>query len=102
MIDNNGVNIQTNQGEEVRAVYDGEVGTVASIPGLNKIVFIKHGDYTTVYAKLAKVTVKAGQTVKANQVLGEVYTDKNGTSELQFQIWQNDKKLNPQVWLNDK
>lgn len=102
MIDNHGVNIQTNKGEEVRAVYEGEVLTVASIPGKNKIVFIKHGDYTTVYAKLAKVTVSAGQTVKANQVLGEVYTDKNGTSELQFQIWQNDKKLNPQAWLNQK
>lgn len=102
LIDNHGVNIQTNKGEEVRAVYEGEVLTVASIPGKNKIVFIKHGDYTTVYAKLAKVVVKAGQNVKTNQVLGEVYTDKNGTSELQFQIWQNDKKLNPQAWLNQK
>jgi septal ring factor EnvC (AmiA/AmiB activator) len=101
-IDNPGVYIQTNKGEQVRAVYDGEVWTVTYIPGVNKLVAIKHGDYITVYAKLAKVNVKVGQKVKANQVIGEVFTDTDGTSELQFQIWRNNEKLNPQAWLNDK
>jgi septal ring factor EnvC (AmiA/AmiB activator) len=101
-IDNPGVYIQTNKGEPVRAVYDGEVWTVTYIPGVNKLVAIKHGDYITVYAKLAKVNVKVGQNVKANQVIGEVFTDPDGMSELQFQIWKNQEKLNPQAWLNDK
>jgi septal ring factor EnvC (AmiA/AmiB activator) len=101
-IDNPGVYIQTNKGEPVRAVYDGEVWTVTYIPGVNKLVAIKHGDYITVYAKLAKVNVKVGQNVKANQVIGEVFTDSDGMSELQFQIWKNQEKLNPQAWLNDK
>lgn len=101
-IDNPGVYIQTNKGEPVRAVYDGEVWTVTYIPGVNKLVAIKHGDYITVYAKLAKVSVKVGQNVKANQIIGEVFTDPDGMSELQFQIWKNQEKLNPQAWLNDK
>jgi septal ring factor EnvC (AmiA/AmiB activator) len=101
-IDNPGVYIQTNKGEPVRAVYDGEVWTVTYIPGVNKLVAIKHGDYITVYAKLAKVNVKVGQNVKANQVIGEVFTDADGMSELQFQIWKNQEKLNPQAWLNTK
>jgi septal ring factor EnvC (AmiA/AmiB activator) len=101
-VNNHGVGIQTSKGQEVRAVYDGEIMTVATIPGLNKLVAVQHGDYTTVYAKLGKVVVKTGQKIKARQVLGEVYTDKEGTTELQFQIWRNQEKLDPQVWLADK
>jgi septal ring factor EnvC (AmiA/AmiB activator) len=101
-VNNHGVGIQTSKGQEVRAVYDGEIMTVATIPGLNKLVAVQHGDYTTVYAKLGKVVVKTGQKIKAKQVLGEVYTDKEGTTELQFQIWRNQEKLDPQVWLADK
>ena len=102
-IENHGVDIQTNRGEEVRAVYEGEVATVTSIPGMNKLVIIRHGaDYMTVYAKLGKVSVETGQKIKARQVIGEVYTDREGTSELQFQIWRNSEKLNPEVWLQDK
>jgi murein hydrolase activator len=102
VVDNLGINIQTKQGEEVRAVYDGEVMPIASIPGLNKVVVIQHGDYATVYANLSKVLVKPGQQVKAKQPLGVVYTDKDGTSELNFQIWQNTERLNPQPWLNSR
>lgn len=101
-VNNHGVGIQTSKGQEVRAVYDGEIMTVATIPGLNKLVAVQHGDYTTVYAKLSKVVVKTGQKIKAKQVLGEVYTDKEGTTELQFQIWRNQEKLDPQIWLADK
>jgi len=101
-VNNHGVGIQTSKGQEVRAVYEGEILTVATIPGLNKLVAVKHGDYTTVYAKLGKVVVKTGQKIKAKQVLGEVYTDKEGTTELQFQIWRNQEKLDPQIWLADK
>lgn len=102
-IENHGVDIQTNRGEEVRAVYDGEVATITSIPGMNKLVIIRHGsDYMTVYAKLGKVSVETGQKIKARQVIGEVYTDREGTSELQFQIWRNSEKLNPETWLQDK
>jgi septal ring factor EnvC (AmiA/AmiB activator) len=101
-VNNHGVGIQTSKGQEVRAVYDGEIMTVATIPGLNKLVAVQHGDYTTVYAKLGKVVVKTGQKIKAKQILGEVYTDKEGTTELQFQIWRNQEKLDPQVWLADK
>jgi septal ring factor EnvC (AmiA/AmiB activator) len=101
-VNNHGVGIQTSKGQEVRAVYDGEIMTVATIPGLNKLVAVQHGDYTTVYAKLGKVVVKTGQKIKAKQVLGEVYTDKEGTTELQFQIWRNQEKLDPQIWLADK
>lgn len=98
-VENQGVDIQTNAGEGVRTVYDGIVQDVTSMPGMNNVVAIQHGDYFTVYAKLRSVSVRAGQRVKAREAIGTVATDKNGVSEIQFQIWKEFTKLNPESWL---
>ncbi|GAB4021016.1 murein hydrolase activator EnvC family protein [Spirosoma koreense] len=98
-VENQGVDIQTNAGESVRAVYDGVVQDVTSMPGMNTVVAIQHGTYFTVYAKLRSVSVRIGQRVKARDAIGTVATDKNGISEMQFQIWKEFTKLNPESWL---
>jgi murein hydrolase activator len=99
MVDNLGVDIQTNNGESVRAVYDGVVLDVTDMPGMGNVVAIQHGDYMTVYAKMQNVSVRTGQRVKAREPIGVVATDGEGTSELQFQIWKNTTRLNPEQWL---
>lgn len=98
-VNNDGVDIQTNENEEIRAVYDGEVKYVAFVPSMNNVVMVQHGEYFTVYAKLKDVKVKKGDKIMAKQALGTVYTDKDGTSEIQFQVWKNNQKLNPESWL---
>ncbi|WP_072144803.1 murein hydrolase activator EnvC family protein [Hymenobacter sp. AT01-02] len=102
VVENRGVDIQTSAGEPVRAVFDGKVLTVASVPGMNTIVMVQHGDYFTVYAKLRSVSVAEGQVIKARQPIGTVYTDAEGTSEVQFQVWHNSSNLNPENWLGHK
>ncbi|MCC2547223.1 peptidoglycan DD-metalloendopeptidase family protein [Hymenobacter sp. BT175] len=102
VVENRGVDIQTGAGESVRAVFDGRVLTVASIAGMNNIVMIQHGEYFTVYAKLRTVNVTEGQQVKMRQSIGTVYTNSEGTSELQFQVWRNSSNLNPENWLGRK
>jgi murein hydrolase activator len=103
MTDNPGVLIQTNKGEKVRVVFDGEVGIVANIPGKSgRLVCIQHGEYITVYSGLKDVFITPGQKIKAKDFIGEVYTDKDGISEIQFQIWKNTERLNPQLWLYNK
>ncbi|UOG74451.1 peptidoglycan DD-metalloendopeptidase family protein [Hymenobacter tibetensis] len=99
VVENRGVDIQTSAGEPVRAIFDGKVLTVASVPGMNNIVMIQHGEYFTVYAKLRGVTVSEGETVKMRQPIGTVYTDADGTSEVQFQVWRNSANLNPENWI---
>jgi septal ring factor EnvC (AmiA/AmiB activator) len=101
-VENQGVDIQTNVGEGVRTVYDGIVQDVTSMPGMNNVVAIQHGDYFTVYAKLKSVSVRIGQRVKARESIGTVATDKNGVSEIQFQIWKEFTKLNPESWLTPR
>lgn len=101
-VENLGVDIQTLKNEPVRNVFKGKVITVASVPGMNNVVMVQHGEYFTVYAKLKSVAVITGQEVKSKDLLGEVYTDKNDVSELQFQIWKNNEKLNPEHWLHSR
>jgi len=97
---NDGVNIQTKQNEQVRSVFNGVVKKIAIVPGEFKyVVIIQHGTYFTVYAKLKKVDVKMGQQIARNDVIGEVNTDIDGISEVQFQIWKNTQKLDPELWL---
>ncbi|MFD2786994.1 murein hydrolase activator EnvC family protein [Hymenobacter rubripertinctus] len=102
VVENRGVDIQTNAGEPVRAVFSGTVLTVASVPGMGTIIMVQHGDYFTVYAKLRSVSVSEGQTVSARQPLGTVATNAEGTSEVQFQVWHNSANLNPENWLGRK
>jgi len=98
-ISNPGIDIQTNSGEGVRAVYEGVVMNVEYVMGSNNVVAIQHGDYFTIYAKLRSVSVRVGQRVKARETIGVVATDAKGVSELQFQVWKEFAKMNPETWL---
>lgn len=98
---NNGIDIQTNSGAKARAIFDGVVATIIIVPGENKAVIIKHGEYFTVYSNLTDVYVKKGDKVKTKQNIGLIYTDKtNSNTELHFEIWKNKTLLDPQDWLS--
>jgi hypothetical protein len=101
-VKNDGVDIQTSSGNEVKVVYDGIVQSVVSIPGANMIVAVQHGDYFTVYSKLAKVNVSTGQKIGSGQRIGVVASGSDGTSEVNFQVWRNFDKINPESWLRGR
>ena len=98
-LESSGVEIQTKENEAVRAVFDGQVRRVFFMPGMNNVVMIQHGQYFTVYARLKDVKVQPLQNIKAKEVLGTVYTSTDGVSELHFEIWKNNQKLDPEQWL---
>jgi murein hydrolase activator len=102
MENNNGIDIQTSAGEAVRAVYDGVVMQVQSYPMMNTVIFVQHGDFYTVYSKVKNVNVRPGQKIKARESLGIVATNKDGVSEVNFQIWKNINKVNPESWLRPR
>ena len=100
IINSTGVNIQTKENEKVKSIFAGEVRTVAFIPTVGNTVVINHGDYFTVYAGMKDVFVKTGQKVTIGQELGQVLTNKDGVSELKFEVRKNVTALDPQQWLN--
>lgn len=101
-IENRGIDIQTQKDEPVKSIFNGEVTTIAFVPGMNNVVLVKHGEFFTLYAKLKNVKVKKGQKIKAYEPIGEVYTNQDGVSELQFQVWKNNQKLDPEKWLRGR
>ncbi len=96
---NDGIGIQTEKNAKVKAVFDGVVTMTGVIPGKNNFVLIRHGNYLTVYARLKTINVKKDQKVKSTDIIGEVYTDPDGVTELEFQVYKGTTKLNPENWL---
>jgi septal ring factor EnvC (AmiA/AmiB activator) len=96
--DNNGVNITSTKGAEVKSVFDGVVKQVLLMPGYNQCVLIQHGTYFTFYCKLSKVTVKSGQRVVTSQPIGSLEDGENAPI-LHFQIWNGTQKQDPELWL---
>ena len=95
-----GVEITTEKNAKVRAVFNGEVMEIQKIKGAAKAVFIKHGDYITIYQNMTNVTVKKGDTVTTKQEIGSVANKaSSGKSILKFLVYQNDKKMNPASWI---
>ena len=101
-IKNDGIDIQTNQSSKVFPIFYGEVSTIAFIPGMNNVVILNHGNYFTLYAKLKNLKIEKGQILNVNDVIGDLVTNSDGITELQFQIWKNNVKLNPENWIMKK
>lgn len=97
--ENTGVDIRTNAGSNVRAVFEGEVIRVVDVSG-TYLVMIKHGEYFTVYGNLRSVSVARGQKVSTKQSLGVVATDPStGETEVNFDIYKVKDAQNPKLWL---
>lgn len=54
------------------------------------------------YSRLKTINVKSGEEVQSNTVIGHVYSDEDGYSELHFQTWKGLQVMNPSIWLSSK
>ncbi|MDN3723238.1 peptidoglycan DD-metalloendopeptidase family protein [Aequorivita sp. SDUM287046] len=95
-----GVEIATADNAAVRSIFEGQVMSIQVIKGANKVVFIQHGDYISVYSNLASVSVKKGDKVSTKQTIGLVAkSPTEGKTVLKFYIYQNKTKINPADWI---
>jgi len=99
-IKSNGVRIETNKGEKVRAVFKGTVLNIMTPKNGNNTILIKHGNYLTIYKNLSKIYIKKGDEVATKQEIGEVRTNKaSGEAILSFGVWKGLEKQNPAYWI---
>ncbi|MCB0399074.1 MAG: peptidoglycan DD-metalloendopeptidase family protein [Winogradskyella sp.] len=99
-VNNSGIKIATTTDADVKAVFNGEVSRIIVVKNGNPGILVRHGNYLTIYYNLSKVFVKPGDKVTAGQVIGKVFTSKvTGESLLDFRLFKNDQKLNPEYWL---
>ena len=105
--ENIGIDIQTKENAPVYSVLDGVVLSVTSIIGYGDLVILDHGNgYYTVYANIKDIDVSENEYISNSFKIGTVaksnnshYTSKN---IFHFEIWGNNKKLNPEQWLKKK
>jgi septal ring factor EnvC (AmiA/AmiB activator) len=96
----NGVIIATDEGAKARAVFEGEVIAILAVPGGNKGVQIKHGNYISTYYNLSDLFVKKGDRVAPKEELGIIYTNQfNGLTQLKFYLYKDATRLNPEEWI---
>ena len=99
-IKNNGIDIRTDRGADVNAVFEGKVISKQFIPGYQNMLIIQHGEYYTVYSNLEKVYVEKGEQVGTMQAIGKVGVDrKSNISEVHFEVWRDKVRLNPEDWV---
>lgn len=102
-VENNGVDIATENGARVLAVFGGTVTSVFTIPGAGKNVIVTHGAYKTVYSHLEAVNVSKGDTIDAGELIGQVLT-LAGKNICHLEIWKmtsdGGSPQNPELWIS--
>ena len=102
--ENVGVDIRVISGTTVKSVLDGVVSTITYIRGHGNIIIIDHGGgFSTVYAQIDNITVHENEYVQMGNPIASVEIPEGNTSaKLHFEVWGNQKKLNPEHWLTKK
>ncbi len=98
MMNNNGIEICTSKGSQARAVFDGEVTSIAIAPTGGKLIIIRHGEYLSVYMNIGEVFVKQGEKVNMKQTIGSIL-EEDGKTSMNLQIWKGQKTMDPSGWL---
>lgn len=97
--ENNGIKIAVSKGTVAKCVAPGVVSRVVAASDGSKMVFVKHGDYFTIYANLANTMVSQGDKVAAGTSVGTVGEDFDGSYTLDFQIWNGSTPVDPLGWV---
>lgn len=101
MTENGGIDIETRPGAVARAIFGGKVSAIFRQDGYNTVVMIRHGQYLTIYVNLTEIYVRTGETVKPNQNIGKIFSDREDDNRtiLHFEVRKEKAKLNPELWL---
>lgn len=97
-----GILVKAPLGQEIEAIFDGEVVFVGEIQGLGNVAIIEHDmDFMSLYGMAELLVVEEQQTVIAGQVIGTVGESVgNDASALYFEVRHNAETVNPEDWLS--
>ena len=100
-VNNNGIDIEAQPGASARAIFDGKVSAVFPQDGYHTVVMVRHGKYLSIYVNLSEIYVRKGDTLKAGQAIGKIYSDPDdgGRTILHFEVRKERDKLDPQQWV---
>ncbi len=92
----NGITLRPRAGAPVAAVASGRVAFAGPFRGYGRILILKHnGDFHSVVAGLAKVSVEVGDRVAAGELLGHMPESAAVPPELYFEVRHNGTPVDP-------
>ena len=96
-----GIEIQTERGEPIQAVYRGKILYADWFKGYGNMIIIDHGNsYYTVYAHIEEVFKTTGDVVESGEVMATVGDTGSMTGpKLYFEVRHHGKPLDPMQWL---
>ncbi len=97
----NGIDIEAEPGEPIRAVYDGTTIYADWFKGYGNMIIIDHGNnYCSIYAHAEELFKAKGDPVEADEVIGTVgETGSMAGTKLYFEIRHHGKPIDPLAWL---
>ena len=99
----NGIDIKTEPGAEVRAIYHGAVVYAGAMRGYGNLLIIDHGgQYYSLVSRLAELFKKEGDKVRQGETIG-LMSDQPGLlgEGLHFEIRRGTQPEDPLRWINN-
>jgi murein DD-endopeptidase MepM/ murein hydrolase activator NlpD len=92
-----GIDISADRGMAVRATADGTVLKAGYLGDYGNLVVLEHSfGIETRYGHLLRTSVRPGQSVKRGDILGYVgSTGRSTSSHLHYEVWLNNRLINP-------
>jgi septal ring factor EnvC (AmiA/AmiB activator) len=98
LLESNGLEIATEAGSPVKAVWSGRVLYASPFRGYGKLMIIDHGEkYYSLYAQVARFAKQIGEHVSPGETVA--YSGFEGRDFLYFEVRHSGKPLDPLPWL---
>lgn len=92
----NGIDIDAEIGDEIKAAVSGKVEKVAEDDSFGKYIIISNENIKTIYAHCSKIIAKESSRIKQGDVIAEVGdTGLTSGPHLHFEIWVDEKPIDP-------
>lgn len=98
--ENYGIKISVNKGTPAKCVFPGTVSKIQDNGDGTRTIIVKHGNYFSIYSNMKTASVSQNQQVSAGTSLGIIGEDFDGSTTLDFQIWNGTTPVDPLGWIN--
>ena len=99
----NGIEIDTIEGADARAIHDGTVAFAGSFAGFGNLVILDHGSQAfSLYGDLLEMAVSKGSRIDKGQLVGSAGATPAGVAGLYFELRIDGQPVDPLQWLKKR
>ena len=96
---NGGLDFKLEDGQEPSSIIGGLVTKIEKKDNKGYFVSIKDGNYKIIYGYLQSTELKEGQTIRLDDIIGEVGLNKDGNRYLRIELYIDDELADPEKYI---